>query len=422
MPFTSELLQSIKKSPNQPLNLFKAKTLYGFGYNDERAEIARRFGCEVKIVNSLCEVAWKDIVFRRVSFTRMPPKSFAGSIIDKFKREMLRLFGDFVRKEIDICCLHEALFLDLGDKTLFTVSTHVAQLYSRHLPKFKVVQVVNEKKEKDLKEIYELGEKLRGRCLDEKTGVTVFANIFVPSFIRTYRILHPNRKIILRFHDIIKTRSKEERGEIVRFVRDLRKSGVVDEVESYDPDDARIIEGKFRPNGVDPDFVLSTDVPYRERLYCFVGTSERGLDKHSRVSDFTEVVDLLKILYPYTSRWNVAKNHDPLTKWVPYEEFARISARSEVCVDLFRLDPNEGFSFRIPEALWLNKKIISNRLCLQKEDFYSPERIFLIGLDPIERLRSFLEKDVEPLPKKILCRYDSRLWWMEGDPSQEVCE
>ena len=91
-------------------------------------------------------------------------------------------------------------------------------------------------------------------------------------------------------------------------------------------------------------------------------------------------------------------------------------------MDLFRLDPNEGFSFRIPEALWLNRKIISNRLCLQKEDFYSPERIFLIGLDPIERLRSFLEKDVEPLPKKILCRYDSRLWWMEGDPSQEVYE
>lgn len=105
----------------------------------------------------------------------------------------------------------------------------------------------------------------------------------------------------------------------------------------------------------------------------------------------------------------------------------KLYARSEVYVDLYRVDEDEGFSYRIPEALFLNRKIISNRTILHDESFYSPERIFLIGIDPIERLKSFLETDIEPLPEEVLRLYDSRLWWTDDDPmkakenSKEAC-
>lgn len=210
------------------------------------------------------------------------------------------------------------------------------------------------------------------------------------------------------------------RKEILGFVETLRREKVIDEVESYNFDDARALKGKFRPNGVNPDFVFSVDVPYRERLYSFTGTSEES--QESRLRGFSIIDETVRKIYPKTSKWCVAENHDPRDGWLPYCEFVKKSASAEICVDLFRLDPEEGFSFRIPEALWLNRKIISNRLCLKEEVFYSPERIFLIGVDPIERLRSFLEADIEPLSIEILNFYDTRLWWTENDPVWESRE
>lgn len=422
MSLKAKLLQSIKGFPEQKLNLSDAGLVCGFGYNDDRLDLARHFECKTKVVNSLDEISWTEIFSRCVSFTRFPAKNFAKTKTEKLKRFALRCFGRFVGDEINICWLHEALFLDHGEKTLFTTSAHVAQLYAKHLPQFKILQVLNIKRDVDFEGVFELGEWLGERYVDEKEGITVFANVITPSFIRLYRRLHPNRRVVLRFHDILKIKPRDERDKIVELLKNLLATKVVDSVESYDFEDAKILRGKFRPNGVDPDFILSTDVSYRERLCHFSGASEVKSGKTSRINDFVALMDELKTLYPNTSKWSVVKNHDPRQKWLPYEEFVKISSRSEVCVDLFRLDPEEGFSFRIPEALWLNRKIISNRLCLRKEPFYAPERIFLIGVDPIERLRAFLEADIEPLPKEILRLYDTRLWWTEDDPAKEVCE
>lgn len=40
----------------------------------------------------------------------------------------------------------------------------------------------------------------------------------------------------------------------------------------------------------------------------------------------------------------------------------------------------------------------------------------MIGKDDISTLQSFLEKDIDPLPREILNQFDSRLWWTDRDP------
>ena len=101
---------------------------------------------------------------------------------------------------------------------------------------------------------------------------------------------------------------------------------------------------------------------------------------------------------------------------ISYCDCVKSYSTSEIYIDLVRIDKKEGFSFRIPEALWFNRKIISNRIGLLEENFYSPERIFLIGYDPITRLRTFLEGDLSSPSEQILHYYDSRLWWTNSDP------
>ena len=103
-------------------------------------------------------------------------------------------------------------------------------------------------------------------------------------------------------------------------------------------------------------------------------------------------------------------------QWISYNQYLREIAASEIVIDLTRNCQDEGFSFRIAEALFLNKKIITNRLIILNEPFYSPERIFLIGHDSYLRLDSFLQNDLAPLPESILKFYNSRLWWTDQDP------
>lgn len=112
----------------------------------------------------------------------------------------------------------------------------------------------------------------------------------------------------------------------------------------------------------------------------------------------------------------MALQHQRTIKWITYSDFVKKYALSEVYIDLLRVADNEGYSFRIPEALWLNRKIISNRFSLREEPFYTPERIFLLGYDSFDTLREFLEREIEPLPEKILTLLDARLWYTQNDP------
>lgn len=52
-------------------------------------------------------------------------------------------------------------------------------------------------------------------------------------------------------------------------------------------------------------------------------------------------------------------------------------SESRAVIDLWRLAPGEGYSFRISEALTLNSKIITNRTCILNEPFYDASRMFV---------------------------------------------
>lgn len=76
---------------------------------------------------------------------------------------------------------------------------------------------------------------------------------------------------------------------------------------------------------------------------------------------------------------------------MPYRQFTKRSALCKIYVDFARTTLSEDFSFRIAEALFLNRKILTNRTDLINEPLYHPNRIFIAGKDSTERLKSFLE-------------------------------
>lgn len=383
--------------------------------------MAKRFGFKVKNISKVDDISWLDILTRRIKVLSVPSKELVTNLNEKWKRRAIKWLWLDTRDEIFIYWMHSLFETDYGDNVLFVDGAHIAEMYSSHLPHFRVSVISNSTCSSKVRRIFECCFAANILNADNKFGVTVFTNTISEWIIKKYRFLHPNRKIILRFHDLLEQAGggKAPREEVLFRVNRMIKKGVIDEVESYSFEDAKDLGGIYRPNGVNSEFLNQFKYLFREKLICFVGAmnSCSGNFPISRESALQLLMHEIIKIYPNAEKMCITKLPDfKKNYWMAYGDFVKIYALSEVYVDLMRIDSKEGFSFRISEALWLNRKIISNRLSLSEEIFYSPERIFLIGYDPIERLRSFLETDLKPLPKSVLNYYDSRLWWTSSDP------
>ncbi|MCT4703185.1 hypothetical protein MUA02_15120 [Enterobacteriaceae bacterium H20N1] len=64
-----------------------------------------------------------------------------------------------------------------------------------------------------------------------------------------------------------------------------------------------------------------------------------------------------------------------------------------------------GLTLRALEALFFNKKLITNNKEIKNHIFYCPERIFIWGTDSVENIGSFLAKDIEPVDLGIIKNY-----------------
>lgn len=98
----------------------------------------------------------------------------------------------------------------------------------------------------------------------------------------------------------------------------MREEGLVDEIESYHRTDAERFQAIYRPNGVDPGFVLGNDVPYRERLYSFVGYSSRTRSN----GGLSTVNEVIKKLYPKLS--TQLRREDGKSSWWVLDSLSRI--------------------------------------------------------------------------------------------------
>lgn len=390
------------------------------GQNNSRYTIACRYLNNIETVPNLTNISWKDIIFRRVRLISIPSRQETKTLESQLKRKVIRLLRLCVSSLIFRLNADDCLLEDHGKKVLFAPADAVIQIYSTHLGSdFSILEFKDEIRSWRLRHTRQkINKLLKQGLVDLEHGLTVFTNVRNDTSIRLYKRFHPNRKIILRYHDILDgglgSRSPSI-DQLLKMTQDLRSDGIVDEIESYYQNDAKILNGFYRPNGVDPKIILSTQTNMRNALYRFRGGPKDSKDT-SRLDVLNDLRHNLRLLYPNIDNYIFQKLATGSSQWISYTQYLQEIAASEIVIDLTRNCQNEGFSFRIAEALFLNKKIITNRLIVLNEPFYSPERVFLIGYDSYLRLGSFLQNDLAPLPESILSNYNSRLWWTDQDP------
>lgn len=96
-------------------------------------------------------------------------------------------------------------------------------------------------------------------------------------------------------------------------------------------------------------------------------------------------------------------------KLIKHEELPNYYQNTKIIIDLMRKN-QYGLSFRVFEAMAMEKKIITDNEKIQQYDFYHPQNILVLNEDFSNLAQAFFETFYQPLPKEIYEKYTIEKW------------
>ena len=96
-------------------------------------------------------------------------------------------------------------------------------------------------------------------------------------------------------------------------------------------------------------------------------------------------------------------------KRINHENLPKFYKRTKVILDLMR-ENQYGLSFRVFEAMALEKKIITDNEKIKNYDFYNPNNILVLNKDFSNITKEFFETPYQSLPEEIYKKYTLEKW------------
>lgn len=122
-----------------------------------------------------------------------------------------------------------------------------------------------------------------------------------------------------------------------------------------------------------------------------------NLEKRLKAKGFTTNFKLVESKADYVS------NYDNI----------KLSAQSKCIVDVMSPE-QQGLTLRPFDALFLEKKLITNCASVKKFDFYDPANIYVIEGNDLNGLDEFMATPYKKLDETLVCRYEVNQWIREN--------
>lgn len=91
----------------------------------------------------------------------------------------------------------------------------------------------------------------------------------------------------------------------------------------------------------------------------------------------------------------------------------KFSAESKCIVDITSSDQT-GFTLRPFDALFLQKKLLTNNKRITKADFYNPNNIYVFDENNLDGICEFISKPYREIPKSITDQYEINQWIVDN--------
>ncbi len=92
-----------------------------------------------------------------------------------------------------------------------------------------------------------------------------------------------------------------------------------------------------------------------------------------------------------------------------YPQYLDRLARTRCVIDISQKGQT-GLTRRPLEALFYGKKLLTDNPEIARYDFYRPQNVFILGKDPEEQLRAFIESPLAEVPETVCAAYDVNEW------------
>ena len=171
----------------------------------------------------------------------------------------------------------------------------------------------------------------------------------------------------------------------------------IDEFWTFDKNDAKKYNMKYNPQFYTKNVKIQDEQNKYDVL--FLGRSK------TRKKD---IVDLEKKLKEegIQTNFKIIENEKD---YVSYDEYLKRIAESKCILD-YNQEGQVGLSLRPMEALFLERKLITNNTDIKNYDFYNHDNIFILGEDNINEIKEFINKPYKKIDQDIIDYYDFDQW------------
>lgn len=177
----------------------------------------------------------------------------------------------------------------------------------------------------------------------------------------------------------------------------------------YDKSNCKEYNMKFNTIMYHKNLVLESDVQESDTL--FLGFLK---DRKQKMKILYELLFKVGLKPKFVVVGDCEKDVDGFeyrSEYVSYYDYLKMISRSKSILDIAQ-NGQDGFSMRVMEAIFFDKKLISTNIALKKADFYNPNNILIIDLENlnVEELKSFFDKPIEKYSEKTKEYYSFEKW------------
>ena len=159
------------------------------------------------------------------------------------------------------------------------------------------------------------------------------------------------------------------------------------------------------------EYIKEVTIKEPEQQVCYIGYDKNRrelLDKMADIFERDSITYLFRLISnsepeQINRQYQIKKDH------VDYKDVIEIDCKSKAIIEIVS-SFQKGLTWRALEALFLNKKLITNNLEIKKFDFYKKENIFVIGVDDIDKLPLFLSLPLVKVDSEIKEKYRFKSW------------
>lgn len=171
----------------------------------------------------------------------------------------------------------------------------------------------------------------------------------------------------------------------------------IDEFWTFDKNDAKKYNMKYNPQFYTKNVKIQDEQNKYDVLFL-------GRPKTRK----KDIVDLEKKLKEegIQTNFKIIENEKD---YVSYDEYLKRIAESKCILD-YNQEGQVGLSLRPMEALFLERKLITNNTDIKNYDFYNHDNIFILGEDNINEIKEFINKPYRKIDQDIIDYYDFDQW------------